>query len=545
MMPLLLPGAVVALALCASTAHAAGSSADIELMRPFLAPWAVPGFDSPEIDGRRHARYGGLTQYQRDPLIVYEDINGVAEEIGSAVGYRQTVALGGSWDVTDNVSTRLIIPAAVQWGSTVDDLSRDGPVLGDVSGGLRFRVANGEAVQWGVSVDLFVPTSTREAWMGEAIPRGRIGAPGLISLGAFDLLVDAALMVRQPVDTFQQFTLGQELMGGLGVRYWVWRDRVALAGGYLTHNSLESFLSSPSSNPSEVTATLQLHTKRDLHWDFGLGKGIADGYGTTELRAYAGLVWTKRPPPPQPEPPIVIADVPKEVPPPPPPEPEPEPEWEEEELAKVSGEKIVIREPIQFEFNTDNILPVSLPTLQYVAGLLNDNWQIAHLVIEGHASDEGSFVYNYDLSIRRSRAIWEELIRSGVHPDRMSYRGMGEVVPIVTGEDEASLATNRRVEFRIVKQYQPGEQPPAYREGVRFPWNGEAATIRNPEPPPPPEPKKKEKKPKDDGSDLEDFFDDIESEMMGTEPSPGNNGGSEAPDAPTPGADDQPTGDAP
>ena len=511
-------------------------------MRPFFTPWALPGLDSPGLDGQQHARYGVLTQYQRDPLIVYEDLDGVSQEIGSAVGYRQTVALGASWDLSETVSTRLVVPAAVQWGSTVEDLSRDGPVLGDISGGLRIRFANGPRVQWGFSLDLFVPTASREAWMGETLPRGRIGAPGQVSLGSVDLLVDAALMVRQPIATEQQFTLGQELMGGVGLRHWVWRDRVAVAAGYLTHNSLESFLASPAENPSELTATVQLKTARGLRWDLGVGKGLADGYGTTELRAFAALMWTKEPPPPEPEPAIVVLDVPKEVPPPPP--PEPEPEWEEEELAKVTGEKIVIREPIQFEFNTANILPVSLPTLQYVAGLLGDNWQIAHLVIEGHASDEGSFVYNYDLSIRRSRAIWEELIRSGVHPDRMSYRGMGEVVPIVSGEDEASLATNRRVEFRIVKQYAPGETPPESRGGVLFPWNGNEATIRTPVVPPPPEARPKKQSPKDDGADLEGFFDDLETEMLSEEEAGAKEESGPA-EEPLPSPDPAPSNDAP
>jgi outer membrane protein OmpA-like peptidoglycan-associated protein len=493
----------------APTAHAAGSSADIELVRPFFSPDGLPGFDSPVIEGARHSRYGGLTQYQRDPLIVYER----QEELGAAVARRQVVALGASWDLGRAASARLVIPAALQWRSEVPDLSRDGPVLGDISAGMRFRFANTSRVQWGASLDLYLPTGTREAWMGESIPRGRIGAPGLVQLGSWDLLVDAAVMIRQPVITQQQFTLSQEIQAGLGARYHVWRDRVAVSAAYLSHNGMDTFFQSGvAENPSELLAVVQLEPSRDLQWDLGLGKGLADGYGTTELRVFAGLTWTRRPPPPEPVPQIVIAEVPKEVPPPVI-EPEPEPEWEEEELAKVEGEKIVIREPIQFEFNTPNILPVSLPTLQYVAGLLNENWQIAHLVIEGHASDEGSFVYNYDLSIRRSRAIWEELLRSGVHPDRMSYRGMGEVVPVVVGGDEASLATNRRVEFRIVKQYAPDERPPDYRTDVRLPWSGEPARITTPvAPPPEPEPPKKPAR--DDGSDLDSFFDELEDETQ-------------------------------
>jgi len=193
-----------------------------------------------------------------------------------------------------------------------------------------------------------------------------------------------------------------------------------------------------------------------------------------------------------------------------------EPVWEEEELARIEGERIVIRDPIEFEFATSNILPASLPTLQYVADLLNENWQIAHLVIEGHASEEGSFVYNYDLSIRRSRAIWEALIRAGVHPDRMSYRGMGEVVPRNEGEDEASLAGNRRVEFEIVRQYRPDETPEPMRENVRLPWTGEPANVGTPPKPeaPPPPPKNPE------DLDLDDFFEEEDAEAAPDSPAP-------------------------
>ena len=200
---------MIALLLLAGSpaALAAGSSADIELVRPSFSPDSLPGFDSPVIEGRGHARYGGLLQYQRDPLIVYED----AQELGAAVARRQIIALGASWDLGRVASARVVVPAGIQWGTQVPDLARDGPVMGDISGGFRFRFANADRVQWGASMDLYLPTATREAWMGETIPRGRIGLPGLVSLGNFDVLVDVALMVRQPVLTQQQFTLGQEL----------------------------------------------------------------------------------------------------------------------------------------------------------------------------------------------------------------------------------------------------------------------------------------------------------------------------------------------
>jgi hypothetical protein len=156
-------------------------------------------------------------------------------------------------------------------------------------------------------------------------------------------------------------------------------------------------------------------------------------------------------------------------------------------------EEIALRDPIQFELGAERILPESLPTLAYVAELLQGEWTIGHVVVEGHASEEGGFLYNYDLSIRRARAIWEELVKAGVHPDRMSYRGMGEVAPVSAGADEQSLAANRRAVFSIVHRYHPLEPAPVYAAVIRAPWSGEESAVSAParpevEAPPPPSP---------------------------------------------------------
>ena len=86
-----------------------------------------------------------------------------------------------------------------------------------------------------------------------------------------------------------------------------------------------------------------------------------------------------------------------------------------------------------------------------MARLINEDIKIGHIVIEGHASEEGSFEYNYDLSNLRARAIFKALVQSGVHPDRISHRGYGEALPKNLGRDEESLSENRRVEFHIVR----------------------------------------------------------------------------------------------
>jgi outer membrane protein OmpA-like peptidoglycan-associated protein len=532
--------------LAAGAAHAAGASADIELIRPTFSGGSLPGLDSPQVDETGTFRVGTLIQYQRDPLVLYEgDDTGGSTEIGAVVARRMALHVGANVDIGEVLSLRTVVPAGLQWRTEVPELSQDGPVFGDISLGGRVRVANTRRTQVGIGADVLFPSGTRQAWMGESRVRGQLGLTGAVRIAKrWDALGEVGLNVRPEVPTQQDFLLGPEFRYSLGARYHAWPDKVSLSAVWVARNGLQTTGLGGAENPSELLTVAQLRPNRDLQWDVGFGKGIAEGYGTSEFRAMVGVTWTRRPPPPEPPIRIVVAEAPDEEPVPvliEVPDP-PEPEWEEQELAKVKGEQIVIRDPIAFEFNTPNILPESLPTLQYVADLLNDNWQIAHLVIEGHASDEGSFVYNYDLSIRRSRAIWEQLLRSGVHPDRMSYRGMGEVVPKQTGGDEASLAANRRVEFKIVKQFEADERPPPYREDVRFPWDGEAATIRTPEAPPPPEEQPEADAPGDDDApvDMEQFFDDIEAEMEDEAEEAAGPSPAAPPAEPPPSADQEP-----
>jgi outer membrane protein OmpA-like peptidoglycan-associated protein len=153
-------------------------------------------------------------------------------------------------------------------------------------------------------------------------------------------------------------------------------------------------------------------------------------------------------------------------------------EWKEGQLARVEERRIAIREPIQFEFGTARILPESLPVLDAVVQVLADYWQIEHLVIVGHASEEGSFAYNDELSVARARAVHRALVEAGIHPDRLSYQGMGEVAPKSLSTVEAELARDRRVEFRIVHLLTPVEAAPARPAEFRLPWTGVVIPAR-------------------------------------------------------------------
>ena len=231
-------------------------------------------------------------------------------------------------------------------------------------------------------------------------------------------------------------------------------------------HGLNNIFRGGAENTSEVTTSIQQWRENAL-WQWILERDT-DGYGSSEFQVFVGYTLHRQPqkkieeviyiPPPIDEP-VEIEEPPVEE----------ITNWEEEELAKVEADQIIIRDAIQFEIGTDKILKEFIPTLDFVASLINEDVQIGHVVIEGHASEEGSHDYNYDLSNLRARAIFKALVEVGVHPDRLSHRGYGEALPKNTGGTEEELAKNRRVEFHIIRQ-DPPETVLELRELQSAPW---------------------------------------------------------------------------
>ena len=56
-----------------------------------------------------------------------------------------------------------------------------------------------------------------------------------------------------------------------------------------------------------------------------------------------------------------------------------------------------------------------------------------------------------ELSERRAMAVYDYLVRNGIDPNSLSYKGYGETTPISTDKDEESRKLNRRIEFVIIE----------------------------------------------------------------------------------------------
>lgn len=113
---------------------------------------------------------------------------------------------------------------------------------------------------------------------------------------------------------------------------------------------------------------------------------------------------------------------------------------------------------VQFASNSHEMTLQTQRQCQEIAeaikGVLNTpGLKNSRIRIEGHTDNRGSASYNRELSLKRAKAVTEELVKLNVPADRLKIKGWGEDRPIATNKDKEGRATNRRVTLvRIDKQ---------------------------------------------------------------------------------------------
>lgn len=108
----------------------------------------------------------------------------------------------------------------------------------------------------------------------------------------------------------------------------------------------------------------------------------------------------------------------------------------------------IVLEGVNFEFDSDKLLPASLTVLDDVMQILNRHPDIT-VEIEGHTDSQGPEEYNKALSQRRADAVRAHLISEGANADNMRAKGYGESDPIADNGTPEGRAKNRRVEFHV------------------------------------------------------------------------------------------------
>ncbi len=108
-------------------------------------------------------------------------------------------------------------------------------------------------------------------------------------------------------------------------------------------------------------------------------------------------------------------------------------------------------ENVNFAFNSSELDSISYDILDNLVNFLNENKSVEILIL-GHTDSIGSYEFNFDLSERRAKAVYEFLLENSIDNQRLSYKGFGEYYPLTSNQTEEGRAENRRTEFIIVKK---------------------------------------------------------------------------------------------
>ncbi|UQD56375.1 OmpA family protein [Flavobacterium sp. K5-23] len=122
------------------------------------------------------------------------------------------------------------------------------------------------------------------------------------------------------------------------------------------------------------------------------------------------------------------------------------------EISKAKAGDLIRLENLNFHFNSEKITERSEPILLNLLGILKSNPKL-NIEIHGHICCNNN-PNDVKLSYRRSKFVFDYLIKNGIATARLGHRGFGSTRPIyaLPEKNEEERLKNRRVEIKIMKK---------------------------------------------------------------------------------------------
>jgi len=106
-------------------------------------------------------------------------------------------------------------------------------------------------------------------------------------------------------------------------------------------------------------------------------------------------------------------------------------------------DKILQFDAINFDYDSYELRPDAIATLEKIAGVLKEN-PTATITIEGHCDERGTVEYNLALGEQRAHSVKTYFVEYGLNPDNLSTISYGKEKPIDPHHNEAAWSKNRR-----------------------------------------------------------------------------------------------------
>jgi outer membrane protein OmpA-like peptidoglycan-associated protein len=110
------------------------------------------------------------------------------------------------------------------------------------------------------------------------------------------------------------------------------------------------------------------------------------------------------------------------------------------------GVRVVELTSARFPTGSSKISPEHGQEIDRVVNVMNLLPNVTALVI-GHSDQIGNSAANFKLSADRAAAVVDYMVFSGINPERLASRAVGDTDLLTLNDDAASLALNRRTEF--------------------------------------------------------------------------------------------------
>lgn len=104
---------------------------------------------------------------------------------------------------------------------------------------------------------------------------------------------------------------------------------------------------------------------------------------------------------------------------------------------------------IFFDYNKYELKETSRVELDELVSYMQSNAEIKG-EISGHTDNIGDPKGNLTLSMNRAKAVYDFLIKAGIDPKRLTFKGYGATQPDAPNDTEEGRAKNRRIEFKIL-----------------------------------------------------------------------------------------------
>jgi len=113
-----------------------------------------------------------------------------------------------------------------------------------------------------------------------------------------------------------------------------------------------------------------------------------------------------------------------------------------------SGDRVVILEGVNFEFDSARLRPDAITILDEAVTVLDRRTDIGVDVV-GYTDSTGPAKYNQGLSERRAKSVYDYFVSKGIAADRLTTKGYGEERPVASNATREGRAKNRRVELVV------------------------------------------------------------------------------------------------